>query len=81
MLKWQNYQELLQLACLLVDQEIKNKYYKIYNNAIKKYPYNENRFIARLAGAYDAIYNDDETYLPTTLEMDKTNGNISTNVK
>jgi len=36
---------------------------KIYNNAIKKYPYNENRFIARLAGAYDAIYNDDETYL------------------
>jgi len=34
MLKWQNYQELLQLACLLVDQEIKNKYYKIYNNAI-----------------------------------------------
>ena len=26
-------------------------------------------------------YNDDETYLPTTLEMDKTNGNISTNVK
>lgn len=34
MLKWQNYQELLQLASLLVDQEIKNKYYKIYNNAI-----------------------------------------------
>ena len=34
MLKWQNFQEVLKLAWLLVDQEIQNKYYKIYNNAI-----------------------------------------------
>ena len=34
MLKWQHYQEVIKLAWLLVDQEIQNKYYKIYNNAI-----------------------------------------------